>query len=166
MALIVEDGSIVANANSYVSDADYTAYAAARGKTIGASAAIRDQELILAMDYIESHRAQFQGSKVSSAQALQWPRTGAYIDGFAIGSDEIPQELKSAQIEAAILANSTALLPSGNTQNVQSEKLGELQISYFQNGSWETLRTDSIDVYLDVLLDGDSGIYTFRVDRA
>lgn len=166
MTLIVEDGSIVAGANTYVSDSDYTTYAAARGKTIGSSAATREQELILAMDYIESHRNQFQGTKVSSTQPLQWPRSGVYIDGFLIGSDEIPQDLKNAQIEAAILANSTALLPSGSTQNVQSEKLGELQISYFQGGSWETLRTDSIDVYLDPLLDGDSGLYTFRVDRA
>lgn len=166
MTLVVEDGTIVSGANSYVSDSDYTTYAAARGKTIGTSATIREQELILAMDYIESHRSQFKGLKVSSTQPLQWPRSGVYIDGFLIASDEIPTDLKSAQIEAAILASSTALLPSGSTQNVQSEKLGEMQITYFQNGSYETLRTDSIDIYLQPLRTGSSNFYSFKVGRA
>ena len=165
MALIVEDGSIVAGANTYVSDADYTTYAAQRGKTVGATEAEREKELILAMDYIESHRAQFQGTKVSSTQPLQWPRSGVYIDGHLVDSDTIPQELKNAQIEAAILTRSMDLLVSENGQNVQSEKLGELQVSYFQQGSWQSVRTDTVDVWLDVLLSGSSNGFAFEVVR-
>jgi hypothetical protein len=166
MALIVEDGTLVANANTYVDDAEYTAYAAARGKTIGTNTAEREKELILAMDYIESYRKDFKGSKVSSSQALQWPRSGVYIDGYLTGSDEIPEELKRAQMEAAVLTRSMSLLVSKNTQNIQSETLGPMSVSYFQNGSWEQVRTDTIDVWLNVLLDIANNGFSFEVSRA
>ena len=167
MALIIEDGSKVSGANSYVTDAEYVAYAAARGKTIGSTQAAREQQLILSMDYIEGHRAQFKGSKVASTQALQWPREGVYIDGFELSSAFIPQELKNAQMEAGILEQTMALLISETVDsNVQSEKLGSLQISYFQQSGKKEVRTDTVDVYLDPLLDGSGSGYSFEVVRS
>jgi hypothetical protein len=166
MTLIVEDGSQVSNANSYVSDSDYTTYAAARGRTIGTSAANREIELIKAMDYIESHRDRFKGDKKSQSQALQWPRYNVELDGYAVDSDSIPQELKNAQMEAAILLNGSELLKTGSYQNVQREKLGELEVSYFSGGSYDLPRTDTIDVYLDLLLSASGSKINAPVFRA
>ena len=166
MALIVEDGSIVTGANTYVTDAEYVAYAAARGKTIASTAANREIQLIKAMDYIESHRAKFKGTKFSQDQALQWPRYGVYIDSYYLDSDAIPVELKSAQMEAAIFINSSEILKSGTTQNIQREKLASLEIAYFSGGSYEVTRTDTVDAYLDVLLKAGSNGINFNVSRA
>ena len=75
--IIVEDGSVVAGANSYVTEAELTTYAADRGITLTAAT---DVLLIKAMDYIES--LSFIGTKFSEGQSLQWPRSNVYIDGF------------------------------------------------------------------------------------
>tara|TARA_R110000850_G_scaffold257499_1_gene383699 strand:+ start:426 stop:926 length:501 start_codon:yes stop_codon:yes gene_type:complete len=151
MALIVENGTGVANSNTYVSDVMFTDYAALRGVTIPATAILREPLLIKAMDYIEGYRDQFQGEKTDYLQSLQWPRYSVYIDGYDIGSNTIPAELKNAQIEAAILVNSTPLLESGATLNVQKEKVDVLERTYFEGGKWSALRTDNIDVWLNVL---------------
>lgn len=152
MTLIVEDGTIVANANSYVSDDDYTTYSSARGYTIGADATTREQEILKAMDYIESYRDQFKGLKVSADQPLQWPRYSVYLDGFQLDSNFIPTELKRAVMEAAILSRSTSLVPSGGVQNVQSESIGELSVSYYSGGSYQTVQMKNVDQFLDCLL--------------
>jgi len=152
VTLVIEDGSIVTGANSYVDDAEYVAYALARGKTIGSDATAREIELILAMDYIESFRDQFKGVKVQFDQPLQWPRSGVYIDGYIVDFDSIPQELKDAQMEAGIVGNSTNLLKSGTNQNIAKEKLGDMEIEYFNGGSWESVQTDNIDAKFNVLL--------------
>lgn len=161
MALVIEDGTQVASSNTYVSDAEYVAYAAARGKTIGSDATAREIELIKSMDYLEGHRDRFKGDKVTSTQSLQWPRTGVWIDSFQIDSDSIPQELKNAQMEAAIITNATELLQQGEVKDVQSEKVDVIERSYFNGGSWSTIRTDTVDAYLDALLK-NSGFGTVR----
>ena len=152
MTLIIETGAQIAGSNTYVSDTEYVAYAAARGKTIGSDAAAREIELIKSMDFIESHRDQFKGCKVAFDQSLQWPRNSVWIDGYPVDFDAIPDELKNAQMESAIAINSFELLNTGKTQNVKKERLGQLEVEYFDGGSWEDSRADTVDVYLNVLL--------------
>ena len=166
MTLIIEDGTQVASSNTYVTDAEYVAYAAARGKTIGTTATLREIELIKAMDYIESHRRQFKGIKVAYDQSLQWPRYSVFIDGFDIDSDAIPDELKNAQMETAIAYNSIEVLTTGANQNVQSESMGELSVSYYSGGSWQSPQLETVSVYLDVLLDSSAVGVSARVSRA
>lgn len=97
MAIVVEDGSIVSGANSYVSVADLTAYATARGITL-----IEDEEVLLikAMDYIES--LNYQGVKKTQAQPLSWPRAYVFIDSYYFPTDQIPSQLKNGQMQTAI----------------------------------------------------------------
>jgi hypothetical protein len=166
MTLIIEDGTQVANANTYVSDAEYVAYAAARGKTIASTADNREIQLIKSMDYIEAFRSKFKGDKVAQTQSLQWPRYNVEIDGFYIDSDVIPQELKDAEMEAAIYINSSEILISGTTQNIQREKLDKLEIAYFSGGSYEVTRTDTVDAKLDILLKNGSNGLNGVVTRA
>jgi hypothetical protein len=156
--LIIEDGTGIANSNSYVTDSEYKAYANIRGKAVGATQPEREANLILAMDYIESHRDQFKGQKTDYTQSLQWPRVAAYIDGYQVNSDYIPLELKRAQMEAALIGESTPLLKTGDTSNLASFSVdGVYSESYHQGGSWQTVRTDTIDVFLQVLLNNAGG---------
>jgi hypothetical protein len=164
MALIIEDGTIVTNSNSYVDDAEYVDYAADRGLTIGADATAREQELIRAMDYIESHRDEFKGLKATRDQSLQWPRFDVWMDGYQLDSNTIPLELKRAQMEAAAINNSDTIMKSGTSQNIQKEKLDTLEVSYFSGGSWESAQTGTVDIYLDPLLEsGGSSLTSIRV---
>lgn len=158
--------ALVIGTNTYVDDAEYVAFSTARGRTVGADATVREQELILAMDYLESHRAQFQGTKATQEQALQWPRSPVYIDGYFVGNDVIPQELKNAQMEAAAIANSESLLKTGATSNVQSETVDVVSVTYFSGGSWEKVRMDTVNIFLLPLLNSGSFGINARVIRA
>jgi len=132
MPLVIEDGSLVANANSYVSVADARAYAEARASNFPTNDAEGEAALIVAMDYLESLRGEYQGSKVSpGVQSLQWPRTGVVIDGWDVPYTFIPSELKFAQIQLAIeSANGTDLMPTGDGREVIREKIDVLETEW------------------------------------
>jgi len=126
--IIVEDGSLVANANSYVTTAELSTYASARGVTITGTAA---DLLIQAMDYIESRN--FIGYRYTQDQALQWPRSYVYIDGFMVAITTIPQLLKDAQCEVALA------IDAGNNplvtleRDTKSETVGPVSVTYMDN---------------------------------
>lgn len=117
MALVIEDGSQVAGANSYETLVAARAYATARGFT----GSITEAKMREAMDYLESLRADYQGYKVSGDQALQFPRVGVVVDGYAIADDVIPSCLKAAQCQLAMDATAVKLLPTGDRREVTSE---------------------------------------------
>lgn len=102
ISIIVEDGSIVANANSYVSVADARTYAANRG----VSMPIDDDEvaamLIQAVDYLEAQACRYQGKRTSTAQGLEWPRRGVLLHGDEVPVDVIPKSLIGAQVQLAM----------------------------------------------------------------
>jgi hypothetical protein len=104
MAIVVEDGSIVTGANSYVSRADVIAYAASRGVTLADTTAT-DALLIKACDYLESFAKQFKGDRYTRDQALCWPRGGAVIEGYEWSADEIPRQVVSAQCALVVELN-------------------------------------------------------------
>jgi len=119
MALTIETGSGVAGANSYVSVVDAQAWVTARGIAVTVTEAL----LLKAMDYLESLRAEYQGTKTSSTQALQWPRADVYIDGTLFDANAIPTELISAQCQLACDAYTLTLLPSGDGREVVKESI-------------------------------------------
>ena len=131
MALVIEDGSLVASANSYVTVAQARAYASSRGVTLSTVDATVEQQLIAAMDYLEAQRKKFQGSKTSAEQALQWPRTDVLIDCNEVASTFIPNELKNAQIQLAIeVSKGVDLMPTRQGAFVKLEKVGPIQTEY------------------------------------
>jgi hypothetical protein len=136
MALVIEDGSLVSGATSYVSVAEVRAYAAARASNLPASGSPGDAAIeaacIVAIDFLESFRGEFQGKKVEAAtQALQWPRTGATLDGAEIPSTIIPKILKDAQCQLAIESvNGLDLMPTGDGREVIRKKIDVLETEY------------------------------------
>lgn len=127
MALIVENGTLVANANSYVSVANFIEWADARGVTYPALPELQ-QKILRAMDYIES--LDFVGQKHEETQALQWPRDYVYIDGYSIESDEIPPEVKKAVYEATKVEIDGDSRLTASERETTSEKIGDIAVTY------------------------------------
>ena len=153
MALIIEDGTQVVGANSYVTDAEYVAYAALKGLTVGATDALREIELLRAMDYLQNLEQLWQGTRASSTQDLSFPRYNVLLYGYLLSSDKIPKELKDGQCEAAFYSNTADLLISGSESNVSSFSVdGAVSESYFKGGSMERVRLDSVKAMLRPLL--------------
>lgn len=128
--IVIEDGSQVAGANSYATEAELTTYATDRGVTISGTASVL---LVQAMDYIESRN--YQGFKASSTQPLVWPRYGVMVDGYQLASDEIPQLLKDAQLETAISIDSGDNPTATIGRTTKREKLGDLELEYADSAS-------------------------------
>ena len=153
MALIIETGAIIADANSFTTDAEFVTYAALRGFTIPATESERNTLQIKAVDYLFSKELSMKGARVSALQALMYPRKGADANGFGIASTVIPLSLKSAQLELAVQSYASELLISSTTQNLASIDVeGVYSESYFSGGSWERVRTERADAYLNPLL--------------
>jgi len=127
MALIVEDGTEVSGANSYVSAADYVAWADARGVTYPAYPQI-EQKILRAMDYIES--LSFVGQKNTETQALQWPRAYVLIDGYSVESNEIPIQLKTAVYEAVKVEVDGDSKLTASERDTAKEKIGDIEVTY------------------------------------
>lgn len=131
MALIVENGTIVPNADSYVSVADYEAWADARGFEYDDT--VIEGQILRAMDYIETLR--FIGQKSTKAQSLQFPRVGVVVDGFELDFNEIPEQLKKAVFES-VKAESEGVSQLANVERrTVREKVGEIEVEYAQNSN-------------------------------
>lgn len=104
MAIIVEDGSRPADSNSYVSRADYIAYAASVGTTIADTDAT-DEQLVKAAQFVDSHESRMKGYRAYRDQPMAFPRVGVVIEGWDWNSDEIPRNVILAQMAVALDIN-------------------------------------------------------------
>lgn len=132
MALVIEDGTIVAGANSFVSRAEIIAYAASRGVIIPDDAA-SDVYAIRAMDYFAT--LCFRGLQI--VQSLSFPRS-ELIDGDT--ADDwvftIPDNIKLAQMQLALDSfNGVVLTYSANPSALlKRSKVGPLEREFFAPG--------------------------------
>lgn len=158
MAIIVEDGSIVANANSYVDHTELAAYATLRGVTLSAVQATREQYLIQAMDWLDQFTNKWKGVRTDDDQALEWPRTNVilYDSGPYLDPNTIPAELKNLQMTVALAAIDVTLLPThdvGQKGAVIREKVDVIEVAYENSGKLMRLpAVTSATAYLSVLL--------------
>lgn len=137
--LIVEDGSGLPNAESYVSVDDCGLYAAAHGLPFDVGSPETDAEAALrrATTWIDAtYRDRFTGRRRNGRQqALEWPRVNATdAEGNAIANDEIPSEIIAATCEAAIreLATPGALAPDVTPGEIikQASVTGAVSVTY------------------------------------
>lgn len=170
MALIVEDGTGKADAESYVSIAEVNDYATKRGLGFviaGDAAAAAEAAARRATAWLDGFYAmKFPGKPTSVAQALEWPRTCVQWRGQELGNDVIPAPVKKACCEAAIreLASPGALSPDVvGTARVLREKVGDLEVQYADVGGVEAARplVTVIDGILSGLLGGRTGEATW-----
>src|SRR3546814_742192 len=137
MALVIEDGTIVAGANSYIDVPAAKVYASARGVDLGTDDAVTEQRLLSAMDYLES--LSYKGLRTDpDVQSLAWPRTGVTFDGRTFGPNTIPPQLKNAQAQlvielfnGVIIFASTAASSGGGELAVKKEVVDVIETEFF-----------------------------------
>jgi hypothetical protein len=136
MAFTLEDGSIVADANSLCDLAFADAYFTDRGvATWTGTNTVKQQALIKATDYIEQRWGpRFIGTIVDEDQALSWPRKEV-VDkqGRVVDYLSIPVKLKQAVAEYALRALGTDLFltptidPTGTRVDYNRTKVGPIE---------------------------------------
>jgi len=155
MAFVVEDGTGLSDATSYVSLAWADAYFIDRGNTTwsGATDSEKEISLIKATDYVDATYS-FVGIKGSSAQALEWPRDEAY-DKYLEHLTDIPTLLLKAATELAVRALSADLMEDSDfSGRVKRERVdGAVEVEYANDGAMQ----QKVYTYIDKLLVG-SGI--------
>lgn len=168
MALIVEDGSGVSGAESYLSVALADAYWTYRNDSVWNAYATAKKEAALraATQYIDA-TYKFNSTMSSATQALEWPRASFYgVSGRYYGGTEIPQSLKDAVAELAYeWGVNGALLPTADRGNdIKRVKAGSVEVEY--NSSAPTVKTFNFVSRLlsDLTKGGNSGV-NVRLER-
>lgn len=151
MTLIIEDGSIVPNANSYVTVAEIKSYADLRGITYPVDAQI-EQNAILATDYLQSKC--YLGELVEETQPLLWPRQDVWVNGLELSSTAIPDDIKNAQIELALAQYQQNILNDGSESgtDIKREKTGEIETEYYEGGKSSVFNSQRVNLYLQKYL--------------
>lgn len=140
MALIVETGSGLPNADALISVTEADTYHAARGNSEwtgdneAKEASIRRATAFLSNSYT------WAGLRTHNrAQSLAWPRAGVCdAEGNGIASDEIPVEIKDACAEIALreLVTPGAMNPDfTQSEMVKREKIGQIEVEYLNASS-------------------------------
>jgi hypothetical protein len=166
MSLIVENGSGLANAESYISVADADIYHSNRGNADWASltTTAKEQSLRKATDYIEQvYRLRFLGYRHTEAQALSFPRDEVqrkdftYLNQFSFyPNDVVPVEVAYACADLG-LRSSAGDLAADIERIVKKEKVASLEVEY-DNTKPAYTKYRAIDNLLAPFLSGSSGV--------
>lgn len=132
--MIVEDGTVVTGADSYVSVQDVRDYASSRGITTLPLLDGHVEPLIAqAMDVVEGYS--FKGVKTDpDNQQLSWPRKNVVFRERGIGFDEIPSNLIKAVAQLAIEAIENDLSPNRGGRVTTMEKVDVVEVEYYERG--------------------------------
>lgn len=157
MALIVETGAGIANAESYISVADATTRHANNGMTNWATLSTTEMEAALrrATVYMEqAFRERWRGRRSYFTQALSWPRWGVIVDGFPIYATVVPPEVAAACADLALKA-AAGDLNADLTTRVVTKKVGPIE-TQFDRYSPQQVRYPSIEMMLRPFLKAGS----------
>lgn len=156
ITIVVEDGTGLANADVYVAQVDADAYFAKRNNAVWA-ATTADQKaaaLVAATTYLD-RRYKFKGYKLTTTQALEWPRTPAVANAvdpaqnafdpfwgtfafYAPDPNEIARfqwpvkRITDACCELAVRALSADLYTDESPDRVMQKTVGPITKRYFQ----------------------------------
>jgi hypothetical protein len=153
MALIVEDGTIVANANSYDSLVNIDAYCTARNYTswLVLSGVDKEAAILRTMTYLETRM--WLGIRASESQELSWPRVGVVLPGgFTIPSDTIPKNIKQALAEGSYRESVTPSILLQDLERggeIKRKKIDVLETEWFSYAPNKTVISS-----LEALLNG------------
>ena len=170
MALVVESGVGLADADSFISLEDARSFAAKFGITLPANDTAAEVALRQGCQYVELQQKCFSGSRLTTTQALSWPRTGAtnvysfdYADGY------MPKQLGFAQVYAAAeYAAGTDVRATDDGKVIASEQVtGAVAVSYFDNGKTggAVVITRAMDELAPLLVVCGNNGFEFRVGR-
>lgn len=130
----VEDGTGLADANSYLSIADADQYNDdhdADATWDGLADADKQKHLRLATRYIDAfYGRMWRGGRLEAEQRLDWPRSSAWDDdGFAIDDDAVPSQVEDATAILAIKSAGGETFLDDETEGMivkESDKVGPI----------------------------------------
>ncbi len=152
MALVVEDGTARADAESYISVADASAYHAARGNVAWAGLAsdtLREHALRAATAYMALYRGRWAGWRKTAEQALDWPRNDVPVPdgpGGVYPTDSVPVAVRNACAELALKSLSGPLAPDLKPPKLRV-KVGPIETEYAR-GDRQTTVYQSVEALL------------------
>lgn len=170
MALVVEDGTGKADADSFISLVDARAFAAKYGITLPDNDTAAEVALRQGCQYVELQQKCFSGSRLVATQALSWPRTGATnVYSFEYADGYMPPQLGFAQVYAAAeYAAGKDVRASDDGLSVASKEVtGAVAVSYFNNGKTgkAITITKSLDALAPLMTVCSNNGFEFRVVR-
>jgi hypothetical protein len=168
MPLTIEDGTIVTGADSWITRAEYIAYAASKGVTI-ADDSKADAELVQAAEFIGAHEPNLKGDKVARNQPLAYPRKNLVLEGFEWKADEIPRQVILCQMALALDVHAGIDLynpPPNPNRPAKSEKVDVIETSYFGKDGGMKMSRDSTATALLATLLKHSGLMSIPLVRA
>lgn len=169
--MIVEDGTIVADADSLASVDFADAYHEARGNAAWAALDdfAREAALVRATDFIEgAYRLRWAGSRTSpSTQSLSWPRTGVYVaeEGYYVAENHIPHAVRRAVAELAGKAAAGTELSPDLGKEVVREKVDVIEVEYAA-GSRQQPHFVAVERLLEPYLKTPSSTGVLKLSRA
>ena len=129
--MVVEDGTGLSNADSFVSVAYADTYFSTRGVTAWASLTNKEALLIKATDYIEAvYSEAWKGVTLNDTQSLSFPRI---IDDATV----YPDRLLKAVCELALKANDGDLLVDVEQRTIE-EKVDVITVKYAEYSDQKT----------------------------
>lgn len=156
MALIIEDGTGVSGANSYISVAEARDFANLRSLILPSADAEVEVLIIKAFDYLEA--LDFKGEYANPPQSAEFPRKNLYVQGILFSESQIPFKLKQAQCQLAYEATNFELQPTGDGREVTKEKVDVVEVEYAEKGINVARPTfTSVNGYLKDLVRAGSG---------
>jgi hypothetical protein len=170
ITITVEDGTQVADANSFMSVDDARAYAFDRGVTLSSQDDKVASQILNAMDYLATYRAKWKGIRVAETQALAWPRSQVWIEDHYFAEDEIPLELIHAlgQLVMAVHGGFTLLPNTVAGLPIIREKIGPIETvwaapSDMASIGWTTNDFPTVVALLAPLINEGFGLRTLRI---
>jgi hypothetical protein len=158
MALVVETGAGLANAEAYISVVNADAYFLARSNAAWAALDSMSKESALrkGADYMgQMYASRWQGFRVSATQALDWPRSGVCAFGYDVAYTTVPAAVANANAELALRASTGDLLADVGRLKKRT-KVGPLEVEYADNVPAST-QYKAIDGMLAPYLNGTGG---------
>jgi hypothetical protein len=158
MALIVEDGSIVTGANSFVSRSDFIAYALSLGVVIP-NTDPSDVLLVKAGQFIASKEGRLKGELVERGQPMSYPRANLTLEGFEWEENEIPRQVKLCQMELALDLNAGIDLynpPQSASVGIKRERVeGAVEVEYAVGEEMKLSRNSTAMALIRSLMKGN-----------
>jgi len=154
--LIVEDGTIVTDADSFVTRADYVSYAEDLGFIVGSQKEQREA-LRKAAIFIGTFEGRLKGSLVERDQPLAYPRKDLVLEGFEYADNEIPRIVILAQMQLAIDLQAGIDIynpPQSESVAVKREKVdGAVEVEYAVKESAKLSRRSTSTALVAALLE-------------
>lgn len=167
VTLVVEDGTNVPGANTYVSAESLIEYCESRDIALPAEESDVIKLILRSMDYLESFECEFQGARKFETQPLSFPRINLFINERPV---EMPTQLVPilAQMSGALNLGFDPWAVTSNTDLVTEETVGPITTKFADPvalGNGTGMRLHAVETLMNPLFGVCGGfiMHSYRV---